>query len=181
MVLRRLTTLLAVTGTAASAFALPSATAAAKPTSLDSRIKAVMASMSLEEKVGQMFVTYAYGTTADTTAPADVAQNQALYGADVHNGPDLTRNYPLGGVIYFAWSNNLVEPQQIGGLSNGLQQVAMGSDNAIPLQISTDQEGGTVTRILSGAVSPGNMAIGATNNPVSAYSTAAATGSELPS
>lgn len=179
MVLRRLTTLLAVTGTAAAAFALPSAIATAKPTSLDSRIKAAMASMTLEEKVGQMFVTYAYGTTADTTAPADVAQNQALYGADVHNGADLVRKYHLGGVIYFAWSNNLVEPQQIGGLSNGLQQAAMGGDNPIPLQISTDQEGGTVTRILSGAVSPGNMAIGATHNPVSAYSTAAATGSEL--
>src|ERR1044072_2292008 len=107
MVLRRLTTLLAVTGTAAAALAVPSATAAAKPTSLDSRIKAVMASMSLEEKVGQMFVTNAYGTTADTTAPADVAQNQALYGADVHNGADLIRKYHLGRVIYFPWAHNL--------------------------------------------------------------------------
>ena len=179
MVLRRLTTLLAVTGTAAAALALPSATAAAKPTSLDSRIKAVMAAMTLEEKVGQMFVTYAYGSTADTTAAGDVAQNQAAYGADVHNGADLVRKYHLGGIIYFSWSNNLVNPQQIGGLSNGLQQTAMSAANPIPLQISTDQEGGVVTRILSGAVSPGNMAIGATNNPVSAYSTAAATGSEL--
>ncbi|TDP97892.1 glycoside hydrolase family 3 protein [Labedaea rhizosphaerae] len=179
MVLRRLTALLAVTGTAAAAFALPSATAAAKPTSLDSRIKAAMASMTLEEKVGQMFVTYAYGSTADTTTAADVAQNQALYGADVHNGAELVRKYHLGGIIYFAWSNNLQNPQQIGALSNGLQQTAMSAANPIPLQISTDQEGGTVTRILSGAVSPGNMAIGATHNPVSAYSAAAVTGSEL--
>src|SRR3712207_6232855 len=38
--------------------------------------------MTLEEKVGQLFVTYAYGETADTTNAADVAANRSAYGVD---------------------------------------------------------------------------------------------------
>ena len=78
--------------------------------------------MTLEEKVGQLFVTYAYGQTADTTDPADVAHNQRELG--VANGKELIEKYHLGGVIYFAWSNNVANPEQIAGLSNGLQRVA---------------------------------------------------------
>ena len=42
----------------------------------------------------------------------------------VANGKELIEKYHLGGVIYFAWSNNVANPQQIAGLSNGLQRVA---------------------------------------------------------
>ena len=55
----------------------------------------------------------------------------------------------------------------------------MASDG-IPLQISTDQEGGVVTRIGAPAsVSPGNMAIGASFNPLDAYRSANVIGQEL--
>ncbi len=51
---------------------------------------------------------------------------------------------------------------------------------AIPLVINTDQEGGNVVHIgAPAAVSPGNMAIGATFSPVEAYRDAAATGQHL--
>ena len=134
--------------------------------------------MTLPEKVGQLFVTYAYGATADTTDPGDVQQNQALLGVD--NGAELVSTYHLGGVIYFGYSGNLVDPTQIAGLSNGLQQAAVSSGAHIPLLISTDQEGGNVTRIGAPvAVPPGNMAIGASFDPRVSYSMSQVTGQQL--
>src|SRR5689334_9056527 len=49
--------------------------------------------MTLEEKDGQLFVTYAYGTTVDTTDPADVAANRTAYGLD--NASALIARYSL--------------------------------------------------------------------------------------
>lgn len=173
----------AALGLPALAASVPAAAAppaaSATQSSIDRQVRAVMAGMTLPEKIGQLFVTYVYGSSATTTTPADVAQNQALYGSDVHNGAEVLAKYHLGGVIYFTWSDNLANPQQIASLSNGLQQAAM-ADHGIPLQISTDQEGGIVNRIGAPmAVSPGNMALGATFNPLQAYQTAAVTGAEL--
>jgi beta-N-acetylhexosaminidase len=126
-----------------------------------------------------MFVSYVYGGSATTTTAADVAANRALYGTDVDNGAAAVAKYHLGGVIYFTWSNNLANPPQIAALSNGLQQAAMAA-GGIPLQISTDQEGGVVNRIGAPlAVSPGNMAIGATFSPVGAFQAARVSGTEL--
>jgi beta-N-acetylhexosaminidase len=137
----------------------------------------LMARMTLPEKVGQMFVSPVYGDSATTTAAADVAANQAAYGVDT--GAEAVARYHLGGVIYFTWSGNLANPQQIAALSNGLQQAAMAT-GGIPLQISTDQEGGVVNRIGAPlAVSPGNMAIGATFDPGNAYAAAKVSGTEL--
>jgi beta-N-acetylhexosaminidase len=143
-----------------------------------SPVQATLASMSLEEKVGQLFFTYVYGDSATTEDPAYTQQNQALYG--VGNGAELIAKYHLGGVIYFTWSGNLNNPPQIASLSNGLQQAAMAQQPAVPLLISTDQEGGNVTRIGAPvAVSPGNMAIGATFSPTSALRAASVTGQQL--
>jgi beta-N-acetylhexosaminidase len=150
------------------------------PAGIEAKIQAVMSRMTLAEKVGQMFVCNVYGDTATTEAPSYVAANHALYGDDVDNGADLIAKYHLGGVIYFAWTDSLKSPQQTAALSNGLQSAATSGSPAIPLQISTDQEGGIVTRIGSpGAVSPGNMAIGATFDPDNARAAASVTGAEL--
>lgn len=136
-----------------------------------------LAAMSQDEKIGQLFETYAYGDSATTTNPADVSQNQALYGVD--NGAQLVAKYHLGSIIYFTWSDNLNNPTQMATLSNGLQQAAADSGEP-PLLISTDQEGGNVTRIGAPlAVSPGNMAIGATFSPVDSYAMSHATGDQL--
>ncbi|HEX4722181.1 MAG TPA: glycoside hydrolase family 3 N-terminal domain-containing protein, partial [Pseudonocardiaceae bacterium] len=144
------------------------------------QVRAVMAKMTLSDKVEQMFVSYVYGTSATVTDPSDVTQNQALYGPSVTDGTDLLSQYHLGGIIYFAWANGLTDPQAIGTLSNGLQRVAMSGANPIPVQISTDQEGGIVNRIGAPvAVSPGNMAIGATFDPADAYRAASVSGAEL--
>ncbi|MGI8418506.1 MAG: glycoside hydrolase family 3 protein, partial [Nakamurella sp.] len=86
------------------------------------RVKALVHSMSTDEKIGQLFVTYAYGDTATTTDPAYTGQNQQLYGVD--NGAQLVDTYHLGGVIYFTWANGLTDPTKTAQLSNGLQTAA---------------------------------------------------------
>jgi len=140
-------------------------------------VKLRLKTMSTEEKVGQLFVTYAYGDAADTDDPADVARNQSAHG--VANGDELLATYNLGGIIYFAWSNNLNDPHQIAGLSNGLQETATDVVGT-PLLISTDQEHGIVTRIGPPVTQlPGAMAIGATHNPELAYTAGQISGQEL--
>jgi len=154
------------------------ATLSPQQRTVGSEVQAVLASMSLENKVGQLFFTYVHGDSATTENPTYTQQNQALYGVD--NGAQLIAKYHLGGVIYFTWSGNLQNPAQIASLSSGLQQTAMAQQPAVPLLISTDQEGGNVTRIGAPvAVSPGNMAIGATFSPASALRAAAVTGQQL--
>src|SRR5919199_904254 len=121
-------------------------------------------SMTLEQKVGQMFMTYAYGESVADPEPADVAANQRAYGVDDFD--QLIRRYHLGGTIYFAWSDNVNDPQQINDLSNGIQHVALDSGAGVPALITTDQEQGVVTRIGPPATQfPGNMALGAARDP----------------
>lgn len=134
--------------------------------------------MTLEEKVGQLFVTYVYGDTVDTTNPADVSRNRSAHGVD--NAAALIDRYHLGGIIYFAWSNNLNNPEQIANLSNGVQRVALAQRVPTPMLISTDQEQGVVVRVGPPATQfPGNMAIGAGRSPRDAYVAARITGREL--
>ncbi|HET8662662.1 MAG TPA: glycoside hydrolase family 3 protein [Micromonosporaceae bacterium] len=134
--------------------------------------------MTLEEKVGQLFVTYAYGDTATTANPADVANNRSAHGVD--NAKALIERYHLGGVIYFAWSNNVNNPAQIANLSNGVQEVAAAQRSGIPLLITTDQEQGIVARVGPPATAfPGNMALGAGRSPYDAFVAAQITGREL--
>jgi beta-N-acetylhexosaminidase len=146
--------------------------------SVEGRVTALLHRMTLEEKVGQLFITYAYGETADTTNPADVAANQKAWGVD--NAQQLIDKYHLGGVIYYAWSNNTNNPHQIAGLSNGIQRAEAGQRVPIPALIATDQEGGIVARVGPPAAQfPGNMALGATRSDADAKQAAAITGQEL--
>ncbi|SBT41676.1 glycoside hydrolase family 3 protein [Micromonospora auratinigra] len=167
------------TGTAAAAYRADGGHGPGDRDPIDGRVRAAMARMTLPEKIGQMFVLQVNGDTATTTNPTDVAANQALYGAGVRNGADLVATYHPGGIIYFTGTDNLNNPQQVALLSNGLQRAAL-AGHGVPLQISTDQEGGVVTRIPPpSAISPGNMAIGATFDRDLSYTTAAATGRQL--
>ncbi|MGI5238981.1 glycoside hydrolase family 3 protein [Dactylosporangium sp. CA-139066] len=172
MVRRR--SILAGAAGAAVAAGMPAEAWAAPP---GDTVERVLAGLTLEEKVGQLFVGYVYGDSATAPAAADVAANTAKYG--VGTGAEVVARYHLGGVIYFTWSHNLGSPAQIVALSNGLQGAAR-ADTGVPLQISTDQEGGIVNRIGAPlAVSPGNMAIGATADPGAALRAARVSGEEL--
>ncbi len=141
-------------------------------------ITSAMRHMSLEEKVGQLFVTYAYGESATNPSDADKALNQDLYGVDTP--AQLVDKYALGGIIYFAWSDSVNNPPQIAGLSNGLQKAAIIGNAHIPLIVTTDQEQGVVTRVGPPATQfPGSMSLGASRKPADAYTAAAITGQEL--
>jgi hypothetical protein len=72
-------------GTAAAATSSPQQRA------VGSQVQALLASMSLEDKVGQLFFTYVYGDSATTENPTYTQQNQALYGVD--NGAQLIAKY----------------------------------------------------------------------------------------
>ncbi len=134
----------------------------------------VVKRMTLEEKVGQLMTGYAYGATHDTADP----RNVALYG--VSTPAEVVASLHLGGVIYFAWTDSVKDPQQIAALSNGLQRAALDSGARVPLMVSTDQEQGVVTRFGPPATPfPGSMALGAGRSAADARSAAAITGQEL--
>lgn len=138
----------------------------------------VLSRMTTEEKVGQLFVTYAYGETVDTSNPTDVAANRAAYGVDT--AAQLIERYHVGGIVYFAWSNNVNNPPQIARLSNGIQRVAAAQRVPVPMLISTDQEQGLVVRVGTPATQfPGNMALGAGRSVLHAAVAAGITGQEL--
>ncbi len=154
------TTALLMTAAGTAVAAVPTTAARTTTTSTAPDIEALIAGMSLDEKIGQMTWTHVYGSSADDTSMA--ASNQERYG--VNTPGEVVEKYNLGGVLYFAWSGNTNNPQQVAGLSNGLQKRAVGADGSgIPLAVTIDQEGGPVARIGSPAtVLPGNMALGAT-------------------
>ncbi|MDR7301720.1 TIGR03618 family F420-dependent PPOX class oxidoreductase [Haloactinomyces albus] len=130
--------------------------------------------MSLLDKVGQLFVTYACGHTAETAHP----RNRDEFGVDTP--AEVIQRYRLGGLVHLSWTDSLYEPKQIAELSNGLQSAATTSGSGIPLLISTDQEQGSVTRIGPPATQlPGSMALGAGNSTEDAELAAAITGREL--
>jgi beta-N-acetylhexosaminidase len=132
--------------------------------------------LTLEEKVGQLFVTWVNGKSADEVNP----KNQADFGVDTP--AQVVQKYHLGGVIYFNNNSrdNFDDPVQVAKLSNSLQQAAVTSGAHIPLQISTDQEGGTVTRMGAPATEfPNSMAIAAGRSTADATSAATILGHEL--
>jgi beta-N-acetylhexosaminidase len=112
--------------------------------------------MTLEQKVGQVFMLGFAGTALD-------ASNRAL-----------VQGLHLGGVTLFA--RNIESGVQLARLSLELQMVA----DPVPLFISIDQEGGLVVRVTRGAtIFPGNMALGATGDLDLGRRVAEATASEL--
>ncbi|MDO5287356.1 MAG: glycoside hydrolase family 3 protein [Actinomycetia bacterium] len=157
-------------GAALGVTALPTLASAAPASDW---VGSTLARMSLEQKVGQLFITYGYGPSA--TAPDE--RNQARYG--VPTMAEVVTKYHLGGVIYFGWSDNVASPEQVHALSAGLQEAAR-AGGLVPLQIATDQEMGIVTRIGPPATQlPGSMALGAAREPGLAMSAATITGREL--
>ena len=163
-------------GLSTAAAAPPSDAPPLPPAAEHGWVTSTLARMTPEEKVGQLFIQNVYGK--DATTPD--ARNIPLYG--VASPAEVVRKYHLGGVIYFAWTDSVQNPQQITGLSNGLQQAALTQDSKVhvPLQVATDQEQGVVTRIGPPATQfPGSMALGAGRSTDDARTAARITGEEL--
>ncbi len=141
-------------------------------------IHRTLARMTLDERVGQLFVINGFGTGIRDKDPQMVKLNRRFYG--VSNMAQLIRKFKPGGIIYFDWANKLEDPRKIAALSNGIQRVARRQGAGVPMLISTDQEEGEVTRIGAPAtVFPGNMALGATRGIGLTQRAARITGEEL--
>ena len=170
-----------VAAAGALACAVPAASATSSgpglpPPADNGWVTSTMARMTLEEKVGQLFVQQVYGS--DATTPDQ--RNVPLYG--VATPAEVVQKYHLGGAIYFAWTDSVKNPDQITALSNGLQKAALSQPSKVdvPLQIAIDQEQGVVTRIGPPATQfPGSMALGAGRSTEDARTAAAITGEEL--
>ncbi|WP_251555207.1 beta-N-acetylhexosaminidase [Neobacillus muris] len=114
--------------------------------------------MSLDEKIGQMVLAGISGTTVD----ADTKK--------------LITSYKVGGMILY--SENLVNPQQTVQLLNQLKSDNV--SNPLPLLLSTDQEGGSITRLPGGLTNfPTNQEIGGLHNPEFSYKIGTLLGREL--
>lgn len=113
-------------------------------------MKWTAADLTLEQKVGQMFICGFNALTPNEHANI------------------LIEQFQVGGICYFR--RNVKTLPQLAELSASLQQLASGSQ-PFPLLISIDQEGGMVARIDHEGISriPGNMALGAAGSAEDAY------------
>ena len=87
------------------------------------KIKEKIDSMTLEQKIGQLFIVGFEG---------DIINDEII---------DLVKNQEVGGLIYF--SRNVVDSNQIITLNNEIKAIK----KDIPLFISVDEEGGVVSRV----------------------------------
>ena len=85
-------------------------------------IEYLISRMTIEERIGQLFMLYIRGTTVTQCTL------------------DLLESIPVGGIILFA--DNVSSFYQVQSLTRDLQELA-----EIPLFISTDEEGGVVSRV----------------------------------
>jgi len=160
----------------------PATTATKKPTQ-HGQIVSLMRHMSLQQKVGQLFVIEVYGRDANNVSDTAKAGNQRLYGVDTP--AQAIAKYQPGGVIYFTTRgpDNIGDAAQVATLSNGLQRAALQQRPKIPLNIAVDQEGGALVARFgpaSGATQmPGQMALGAGGSTEDAARSAEVIGTEL--
>ena len=136
---------------------------------VDEQVAAIMSRMSVEDKVGQLFIVPFVGASA--TPDTDIYQ--------------LLTEYKVGGIILLAANSNFRNdpsaPRQITELVNALQTTAFNT-NGLPLFVSLDHEGDDypLTRITQGVTPiPSQMAIGATWDTTKAEAVGQIVGEEL--
>ena len=112
---------------AAAEPAEPAETVPATMDPIEARIDELLADMTIEQKVGQRFMTWIPGTASSERAAALIEQAH------------------VGGVIIT--EDNVESHQQARELIATLQRMAQAAPPAVPLFIATDQEGGRLTRV----------------------------------
>ncbi|MFI6564682.1 glycoside hydrolase family 3 protein [Streptomyces sp. NPDC050534] len=171
----RRTVLAATAGvTAALALGTPAHAAAVD----DKKLRSLISRMTLEEKVGQLFVMRVYGHSATDPDQADIDANLSEIG--VRTAAELIAKYRVGGIIYFTWAHNTRDPHQIAELSNGIQRASLTLPRGLPVLVTTDQEHGIVCRVGAPAtLFPGAMAMGAGGSREDARTLGRISGAEL--
>lgn len=169
-------------GAESTAAPTPAAPAApASPVDATSGVDGVVAQLSLEQKVGQLFTVTVIGDDASSVSEAAARSNMTLYG--VATPAEVVRRFHLGGVAYFAHdlgerTSNVADLARTAALSRGLQQAAA-ADSGIGLLIGADQEGGIVVRLRAPAtVFPAAREIGDTGDVALARDVGVVTGTE---
>jgi len=126
---------------------------------VDDDIETLLARMTLEQKVGQMFMAHLYGPILTET------------------GRDLLVTWQPGALALF--NSNIQTPQQITRLTNSYQQTIIGA-GGVPLLIATDQEGGVIQRLRDGFTTwPVPKLLTATDDPRLTAQAGSALASEL--
>lgn len=105
----------------------------------------LLPTLTLEQKVGQLFMPVVWGSDATTVTDLEGRRNEEVFG--FRTPAEIVAAYDLGGVMYLG--HNIVAANQVGDLSAGLQEVAL-ADSGVGLLVAVDQEGGRVNRITDG-------------------------------
>lgn len=135
---------------------------------IDNKMESLLASMTLEEKVGQLFfIASRYLESGENRYEMDKVLREQL------------QKYKPGGYIFFA--------QNLDSINQTVSFIDAINENAkIPLFISIDEEGGVTTRLnkakkLHSTVMPAPYVIGKTKNPQYAYEISKAIAEEIKS
>lgn len=127
----------------------------------------LLASMTLEEKIGQLFIIRP--EALDPALTPERVHSTSDYGAQALTEEMAARlaRYPAGGIILFG--KNIAGPDQLESFLSDLD-----SASSLPLLFCTDEEGGSVSRIANAAgfdveQFESAAAIGATGDPMQAY------------
>lgn len=110
-----------------------------------------------------------------------VAQLLMVSWADAAPTPEIMRwitERNIGGIKVFGWNGE--DLPTLARAIGEMQRASLATPTGIPLFTATDQEGGWVRHVKDGtSITPGNMAIGATNLPFDALMTGRYIGLEL--
>jgi beta-N-acetylhexosaminidase len=134
-------------------------------------IDSIVSNMTLDEKITQKIMP-AFRTWNESN---ESEENVTLMTPELES---YLREYKFGGVILFGMNTNKIE--DIVHLTYDYQRISVNS-SGIPMLICTDQEGGNVARIGGGTMTPGNMALGATQSYVDGKQAGLIIGEELKS
>lgn len=131
-------------------------------------VKTMLANMTLDEKIGQLFMV--------SLRTFNAAQSLSAVDQETESAID---KYKVGGIILFA--ENINNIPQTTKLIDDMQRIS-----EIPLFVAVDEEGGIVSRItkspeMHATVFPSNSAIGKTKNPDIAAKVASAIAREIAS
>ena len=148
-------------------------------------IDALIAGMTLEEKVGQMMLVSfrvwkempEAGSEANDTVENAETEIPSVNVTELNDAiRACLRDYHFGGTVLFA--ENFRDAEQVLRLVSDIQAENQ-AGGGLPMLVCADQEGGVVTRLGFGTTGVGNMALAATGDAENARVMAGIYGSEL--